>query len=241
MRIVARICLGLFLLLLLAGLLLPSVRTARPAAYRMSCASNLKQIGLALHNYKSTYSSFPPAYTVDAEGQRLHSWRTLLLPFLEHQTLYDQIDLSKPWNDPVNQAAFNTTISVYSCPAAENKAANTTVYLAILGDHQCIQVGGSSYEQSEAALKRNGVCVVELSSSRETPWMEPTDADLAMLLATLSSEQHPHVGGTNILRADGSVQFVVSSISSDDLRRLVTGTDPVDVTNNQDMTFLLSE
>ena len=74
----------------------------------MQCANNLKQIALALRNYESVYHALPPAYTVDAEGKPLHSWRTLILPYLEQQALYDKIDLSKPWDDPANKEAYET-------------------------------------------------------------------------------------------------------------------------------------
>lgn len=91
-------------MLVIVGLLLPATRRARPAVYRMHCSNNLKQISLALHNYEETYRSFPPAWTVDENGNRLHSWRTMILPYLEQKPLYDSIDLSKPWDDPANAA-----------------------------------------------------------------------------------------------------------------------------------------
>src|SRR5688572_17568592 len=91
---------------LLAALLLPARRSATEAARRMSCANNLRQIGIALHNYQDEFGCLPPAYTVDAAGKPLHSWRTLILPFAEQKALYDKIDLSKPWNDPANRAAY---------------------------------------------------------------------------------------------------------------------------------------
>ena len=91
---------------ILIALLLPATRSARPAARRTQCKNHLKQIGLALHNYHDAYGSFPPAFTTDADGRPLHSWRTLILPFGEHRTLYDTIDLSKPWDHPDNNAAL---------------------------------------------------------------------------------------------------------------------------------------
>ena len=60
--------------------------------------NNIRNITLALLNYADTHKAFPPAYTVDANGNRLHSWRTLLLPYLDQQSLYESIDFSKPWN-----------------------------------------------------------------------------------------------------------------------------------------------
>src|SRR4051812_12260530 len=73
----------LFGLGLVAALLLPAVRYSKPAAYRNSCASKLKQIALALHTYADVYHALPPAYTVDAAGKPLHSWRTLILPYMD--------------------------------------------------------------------------------------------------------------------------------------------------------------
>jgi hypothetical protein len=105
------------IVVVLIGLLLPATRSARPAAYRMQCSNNLKQIALALRNYESTYHSFPPAATFDSAGNPLHSWRTLILPYLEHSSLYDSIDLSKPWDAPANAKAYVTDIPVYHCPS----------------------------------------------------------------------------------------------------------------------------
>ena len=83
---------------ILLALLLPAVQAAREASRRMECSNNLKQISLAMHSYHDVYGSLPPAYTIDEEGRRLHSWRTLLLPYLEAGQIYEQLDLSQPWD-----------------------------------------------------------------------------------------------------------------------------------------------
>src|SRR3954466_12181792 len=77
---------------ILVALLLPATRSSRGAARRSQCVNNLKQVGLALHNYEATYGALPPATTVDASGRPLHSWRTLSLPFLQQEPLYRSID-----------------------------------------------------------------------------------------------------------------------------------------------------
>src|SRR5690242_17032670 len=95
---------GLFLLLCCTGvpfaLILPAVQQAREAARRSQCKNNLKQIGLALHNYHETYGGLPPAFVADDQGRPMHSWRVLILPFLGEQALYNEYNLSEPWDGP---------------------------------------------------------------------------------------------------------------------------------------------
>jgi prepilin-type N-terminal cleavage/methylation domain-containing protein/prepilin-type processing-associated H-X9-DG protein len=88
---------------ILVGLLIPAVQSVRVAAHRMQCANNLKQIGLACHNYHSVNGKLPPGYTasgpyVDGRTDTTPGWgwATYLLPYLEHDDIYQQIDLSKP-------------------------------------------------------------------------------------------------------------------------------------------------
>src|SRR3954454_6917330 len=88
------------ILALLIALLLPATRSAREPARRSQCVNNLKQLAQALRSYEQAYRSLPPAYSVDARGRPLHSWRTLILPYLEHARLYNPIALTKPWDDP---------------------------------------------------------------------------------------------------------------------------------------------
>src|SRR5262249_25963189 len=75
----------------LIGLLLPAVQKVREAASRISCADNLKQFGLAVHNYHGTYETLPPA-SVGGDGEV--SWAVLLMPFIEQGNLFQQWDLS---------------------------------------------------------------------------------------------------------------------------------------------------
>src|ERR1700731_3266414 len=76
----------------LIGLLLPAVQKVREAASRLKCQNNLKQIGLALHNYAGVTGSFPPAYQASFYGVGW-GWGSYLLPYLEQQPLYNQLGL----------------------------------------------------------------------------------------------------------------------------------------------------
>ena len=85
---------------ILVALLLPAVQQAREAARRSSCKNNLKQLGLALHNYHDVHRVFPPAQlrgrnsSTGIEYGNAASWGAMLLPFIEQAPLYDQMNFS---------------------------------------------------------------------------------------------------------------------------------------------------
>lgn len=101
---------------ILIALLLPAVQQAREAARRSSCKNNLKQLGIALHNYHETFSIFPAsAYSTTINHG--HSWLESLLPYIEQNNLYTQIDFGQPNNVGVNPAVFNGwKTPVLMCP-----------------------------------------------------------------------------------------------------------------------------
>src|SRR5262245_11604920 len=106
----------------LLGLLLAAVQKVREAASRIRCANNLKQIGLALHNYHDVCDRFPPAGTglamPDPRYPNHGPW-PFLLPYLEQQQLYRQYRLDVSWYDPPNEAARTKPLRILQCPSAE--------------------------------------------------------------------------------------------------------------------------
>ncbi|MDH3719020.1 MAG: DUF1559 domain-containing protein, partial [Planctomycetota bacterium] len=106
---------ALLILALLVTLLLPVVQSCRESASRVQCMNNLKQIALALHQYHDQYGSFPPAYVAGPDGKPWHSWRVLILPFIEAEPLYAMYNFDEPWDGPNNRklAAAAPHIPVY--------------------------------------------------------------------------------------------------------------------------------
>jgi prepilin-type N-terminal cleavage/methylation domain-containing protein/prepilin-type processing-associated H-X9-DG protein len=98
---------------ILIGLLLPAVQAVREAASRSECANNLKQIGLALHNYESTFKAFPPG---DTTVTPLTSWTALVLPYIEQDNVRKLYNPAVDWNNPVNYPAIRTQVKIYNCP-----------------------------------------------------------------------------------------------------------------------------
>jgi prepilin-type N-terminal cleavage/methylation domain-containing protein/prepilin-type processing-associated H-X9-DG protein len=114
---------------ILIGLLLPAVQKVREAAARSQCANNLKQMGLALHNYGDAYNS---TFPTGGEGTNfssapsgpsifdLHSTFTMMLPFIEQDNIYRLMNLNYRYNDPTwpaNQVATKNVVKIYLCPS----------------------------------------------------------------------------------------------------------------------------
>jgi prepilin-type N-terminal cleavage/methylation domain-containing protein/prepilin-type processing-associated H-X9-DG protein len=109
----------------LIGLLLPAVQKVREAANRMACANNLKNLGLALHNYHGVHRKFPPGAVgpfgslPQFAGLKHHGLGTYLLPYLEQDALFQHYRWDVSWFDPPNQPVVNTPLKIWQCPSAE--------------------------------------------------------------------------------------------------------------------------
>jgi prepilin-type processing-associated H-X9-DG protein len=102
--------------------LLPAVQAAREAARRVRCQNNLKQVGLALHQYHNIHGTLPTGCIEwrswsSPPTHRQFAWSALLLPFLEQQPLHREIDFSRPFDAPANAAAAAVPIATYLCPS----------------------------------------------------------------------------------------------------------------------------
>ena len=114
---------------ILIGMLLPAVQSAREAAHRMICGNNLRQIGIGLHNYHATHESFPPGgiehrsminpkttKPYGASGRQL-AWSAFLLPYIEQEPLYRQLNTGKAFDAAENATAAAAILSMYLCPS----------------------------------------------------------------------------------------------------------------------------
>jgi prepilin-type N-terminal cleavage/methylation domain-containing protein/prepilin-type processing-associated H-X9-DG protein len=142
---------------LLIGLLMPAVQSARGAAARASCLNNLKQIGLALHNYHDTNGSFPPRPATNKQDPNACvSWMALILPQMEQEPLYQasvnacRLDQETTNNPP--HIGFATVIPSYVCPSdgrlrepLTDPQGTTAAFASYLGIAGCIDQGAQRY------------------------------------------------------------------------------------------------
>jgi len=205
----------------LIALLVPASRGSREAARRSQCVNNLKAIAQALRSYQQEYKAFPPACTVDANGRPLHSWRTLLLPYLDQASLYQQIDLSKPWNDPANAKARETQLPVFLCPSADGPP-DRTPYLAVVGPNACFLPSDSRRLAEIGDEHGSTLMLIEADDEHAVPWMAPVDADESLVLSLGPTTKLHHSGGFNACLVDGSVRFLKASLAADVRRALLS-------------------
>lgn len=213
---------------ILVALLLPAVQAAREAARRSLCVNNLKQIALATHNYHDTYRCFPPAYIPDANGKPMHSWRVLLLPYLERQDLYEMYDFDEPWNGPNNAILANMMPEVFNCPSSHRgDAGSETCYAMIVGPGT-ISDGPTAHSFGDIADgSSNTIMVVEVAGSGIN-WMEPRDLDAQKISYQINNPaetegiKSKHPGGANVAICDGSIRFLNDQVDKEVVKQMTT-------------------
>ena len=208
----------------LVVLLVPSSGTPRESRRRVACCGHLQKIGYALHNYHDTFIKFPPSYTTDAQGRPLHSWRVLILPYLERRDIYDQLRLDEPWNSPHNWAILRDEPApdCYRCVSNESDNLQETHYLAVVGPNAAM---GETKPTSMSHIidgTSNTLIVLEVGRSN-IHWAAPGDlsSEKITLNGALGQPRSKHPGGFHGLLCDGSVCFIDSNIDRETLRRLL--------------------
>ena len=151
----------------------------------------------------------------------LHRWRPLLLPYLEQQHLYRQIDFSKPWYDPANASAFEATVDVFQCRSTEMPK-NHTVYPGVSGPDCCFHADTPTTIADIEDGTSNTTIVLEVPQDRTVPWMCPQDADEALITGISENTEFAHSGGFQAALADGSVRFLSVNLARSTLQAVLT-------------------
>src|SRR5262245_15205530 len=152
---------------ILIGLRLPAVQKVREAAARIKCANNLKQIGLALHNYHDAYGRFPPGYRdprPDAQPGPGWGWPVFLLPFVEQTSLHAQIDpdrtvLGGGADISVPTPQTLTPLAVFRCPSDPGPPVNATY-----DGHATDSYRGVGWSRPQTAIGPKGLMITNIAN-----------------------------------------------------------------------------
>jgi RNA polymerase sigma factor (sigma-70 family) len=185
----------------------PEPTSPVPTAGRVQSMNNLKQIGLAFHNYADTNrGTLAPASLCDPAGKPLLSWRVALLPFLDQGALYKEFHLDEPWDSEHNKKLLDRMPSVYALPGINMKHPGLTAYQVFVGKDALFNGGRlARFPADVPDGTSNTVLVVE--GAAPVPWTKPADIPLD------DGDPRSRVGGwygdlSNVLLCDGSVRAI---------------------------------
>ncbi len=211
------------------SLLFPATDAAQEARRRSECVDRMHQITLAMLLYECDHGTLPPAHTVDADGNPLHSWRVALLPYLGQQELHDKIRLDEPWDSQHNKQFHKQAVDFYRCPSAALPPGQTT-YSVVVGPDTAFEAGKGKTLSQFGPKSARMILVVERKAS--ACWMNPTQ-DVAQADAEEGINVpdgggmaigSPHPGGANFGLRDGGNQFLPDQIAPELFKGLLQGT-----------------
>lgn len=213
------------------GLLLPAVGAFRKALRRANCAANLAALRTAILRFEAENGTLPPAFSVDANGSPLLSWRVLILPYLgpEAAALYERFRLDEPWDSPHNLPLAAEIPDVFRCPSARLEDDKTS-YAAIVGPDSLFDKSGVGKDLREIAAETAAATgcrdplerFLVVERTQAVVWTRP-DAELDEAVAfengiagaengALDGLGAAHSGGLNCARANGCVGFLSADV-----------------------------
>jgi prepilin-type processing-associated H-X9-DG protein len=205
--------------------------------------NNLKQIGLAMHNFHDVYGRFPPAVVNGPDGKPWHSWRVFLLPFLEESETYNQYRFDEPWDGPNNRKLLSKMPKAYSDPIHGENKDFYTHYVVPTGDDTIFSAEGAKMADKNDKSVLNGgrgiqqitdgtsntLLAVPATPDQKIPWMKPEDFEVGISIPDLGAKDSiptPYLMGDSrgapVLFADGSVRTIKAGLSGEILLPLLT-------------------
>ena len=203
-----------------ASNLIPATYAGRESVLRIDCVAKEAAIATALLSYRAEHGTFPPAFTVDASGRPLQSWRVLILPYLgdDAKALYDKIRLDEPWDSEYNAAFHAQEPDVFRCPSVSNMKEGETIYSVLLGDEGFFDESGVGKDPKKAISDPDrDVWSQFLVVERAEPicWMTPNkELKIADFLADGEVdakkffENHRHNEGLNFATLSGACGII---------------------------------
>lgn len=197
------------------------------------CTGHLSQIGLALRNYHSAYGCFPPAYIADAQGKPMHSWRVLILPFLEQQHLYNLYNFNEPWDGPSNSKLFVKMPHVYACPNHRGDFKDPsytgtiwTSYLAITGEGTAFPGSLSTSIDNISDNKASTIIIAE-NKDMNVVWTQPKDFNIRNMSFVINNKDGKSISsydpqGPHVLSANGARLQLRKNINKFTVKYLIT-------------------
>ncbi|MFT5325083.1 MAG: hypothetical protein ACI8P0_002949 [Planctomycetaceae bacterium] len=197
-------------------------------AQRSQATNNLKQLGIAMHNFHDAFRSFPSTAEKDKDGKPLLSWRVRLLPFIDQGPLFKKFHMDEAWDSPHNKELIKHIPPIYRTPGSK-AAAGKTNYVGLRHEKAIFHDGEGTRIRDIRDGTSNTIMIVEADDDHAVIWTKPDDLEF--------DEKKPHAGlgklrkdGFLAAMCDGSAHFIPSTITPATLVKLVFRNDgqPID-------------
>jgi len=175
----------------------------------------------------------PPAYVADADGRPLHSWRVLLLPFLDQQELYQQYNFDEPWNGPNNRKLMPLRPGVYALHDETSQQAQETNYLAVVG-RQTAWPGSRAHKLGKQKTEGDQPILVVENVGSGVSWLEPRDLQFDSMNMSVAADSPSGISSRYqppaVVTTDGTVLTLPLDMDPQTLRNrlLVTHQEPLE-------------
>jgi type II secretory pathway pseudopilin PulG len=215
---------GLIIAAILVILILPAIQQFREAARRSTSKNNLKQIGLALHNYHDTHQTLPPGWIADQEGTPYHGWMYSITPFLDSSPLFNEIDPNVPWNHESIVQHYRYQYPVFLNPSIGEVLSKDGLGYAHYAGNSNLFKSNSMFHFDECTDGLSNTLMVGDIKEGLKAWGTPGNVrDPALGLNKGSNTfGSPHTGGVHFLLMDGSVRFLSENVDLEVLKALGT-------------------
>ncbi|QDU93337.1 DUF1559 family PulG-like putative transporter [Lignipirellula cremea] len=194
------------------------------AAQHAQTRANFERIAAALEAYRLEHGAYPPAYSVDATGQPLLSWRVLILPYLGYDNIYRQFALDQPFDGDQNQWLSSNPPAEFSDPD-DLAGVGETACMAVIGPRTLFN-GNRPVKREEITDRLDQTLALIEVHGHGVLWSQPIDLSVDMLGQGLTGlnlgEETRPVRGVYIATADGKAHYLSSSIPADYLQALTT-------------------
>jgi hypothetical protein len=205
-----------------AEALLAGLQGVRGASTRSVTANNLKQIGLAMHNYHDSMGTLPPAAICDKSGKPLLSWRVAILPYLEQDNLYKQFKLDEPWDSDHNKKLYDQyKIKVFTIPG--EGAAGLTRFRVFTGGKDKVEAafGPTKGVRLQDFTDGTSNTALVVTAKDAVPWTKPDELNFDPK-GNPGQQLYFQNNVTPMAFGDGSVRYLPKSIPTETWRGLVS-------------------
>lgn len=190
---------------ILIALLLPAVQSARESARRMQCSNNLKQMGLAVHNFHDAQNGSPPAHIDEPSSPyKGGTWCAVILPYVEQVTLYEQFDLGVNWDvapNPTAAALPAAALPLYRCPTRRSTASlsDNKPQVGATGDYAVSSIASGNYQWQHqgSSVLWGGLIGTKRQGKTWRPEIEFSDVTDGLSNTLFIGEKHIHQGELN--------------------------------------------